>query len=211
MWAFVIHTICDCSSKIRLSQVNILETVIIQTLVALYIPNLLRLPTLFWKQHFVSALSQYPHMQNISNLSHHRIFPGLSSQPAVIAAGLLLSLFTLNKSGHYASSYCLRFIEFQTFCLGPLPLPWLCLTLLPLPSHQSKDQTLFQFLQINNPLPKNFKLGHHYTFTSALTPSPTSTSASFPSGNKWKASLFSNHVAHHFTFPLQVIFTTKKD
>lgn len=129
MGAFVTHTICDCSCKIRLSQANISETVIIQTYIALYIPNLFKLPTLFRKQHFVSALSQYPHMQNISNLSHHRIFPGLSSQPAVIGGGLLLSLFTLNKSGHDASIYCLRFIEFQTFCLGLLPLPQLCLTL----------------------------------------------------------------------------------
>lgn len=103
---------------------NISEiTVIIQTSVTLYIPNLLELP------HFVLALSQYPRMQNISNPSHHRTFPAQSPQPAVIGGGLLLSLFTLNKPGHDASSYCLRFTEFQTFYLESLILLQLYLTL----------------------------------------------------------------------------------
>lgn len=54
--------------------------------------------------HFVLALFQYLHMQNTSNLSHHRIFPELSSQPVEVTGVLVfISLLKLNKPGHDAS------------------------------------------------------------------------------------------------------------
>lgn len=101
---------------------SISETVIIWTSIALYIPNLLI--TTFCLSSF--TISPY--------VEHLQPFPSQNISRIVSTACsywwyLPLSLFTLNKAGHDASSYCLRFTEFRTFCLRPLSLLQLYLTL----------------------------------------------------------------------------------
>lgn len=103
-------------------------------------------------------------MQNTSNLSHHSIFPGLSSHRVqVIGVLVFTSLFKLNKPGHDASNHCLGFTELQTFCLGNLPLPHLCITLYCHHRTRTKIKFSLNYYRLTTHAPNNFKLLHHYT------------------------------------------------
>lgn len=98
-------------------------------------------------------------MQNASNLSHHRVFPGFSHPVDVTGVLMLISLFKLTKSGYDASNHRLRFRELQTFCLGNLPLPHYCHCL----RTRTKIKFSLNYFRLTTPVPNNFKLLYHYT------------------------------------------------
>lgn len=154
-------------------------------------------------------------MQNTFNLSHDKVFPGLSSQPVeVTSVPVLISFFKLNKPGHDASNHCLRFTKIWILCLGNLPLPHLGVTLCW--HHlctRTKIKSSLKYYRLTPPVPNYFNLVHHYTphFCPDSISHISHKRLCILSLTKQMESLPFIILKHDlFTFPLQFTFTTKK-